>query len=57
MKVEVAVLGSPALIVLNMVCVDMQQHLKKKKKALWFVSSRDLRLVLHHGNPAAGRRL
>ena len=57
MKVEVAVLGSPALIVLNMVCVDMQQHLKKKKKALWFVSSRDLRLVLHHGNPAAGRRM
>ena len=50
-----AVLGSPALIVLNMVCLDAQQHLEKK--ALWFVSSRDLRIVLHHGNPAAGRRM
>ena len=28
---EVAVLGSPSLIVLNMVHVDVKQHLKKKK--------------------------
>ena len=26
MKVEVALLGSPSLIVLNMVCVDVKQH-------------------------------
>ena len=33
MKVEVAVLGSPSLIVvLNMVSVDVKQHFKKKKK-------------------------
>ena len=31
MKVEVDVLGSPSLIVL-MVCVDVKQQLKKKKK-------------------------
>ena len=31
MKVEVAVLGSPSVIVL-MVSVDVKQHLKKKKK-------------------------
>ena len=30
-KVEVAVLGSPSVIVL-MVSVDVKQHLKKKKK-------------------------
>ena len=29
MKVEVAVLGSPSLIILNMVSVDVTQHLKK----------------------------
>ena len=32
-KVEVAVLGSPSLIVL-MVSVDLKQHLKKKKKTV-----------------------
>ena len=31
-KVEVDVRGSPSLIVLNMVSVDVKQHLKKKKK-------------------------
>ena len=31
MKIEVAVLGSPSLIVL-MVSVDVKQHLKKPKK-------------------------
>ena len=32
---EVAILGSPSLIVpLNMVPVDVKQHLKKKKKSL-----------------------
>ena len=30
MNVEVAVLGSPSLIVLNMVSEDVMQHLKKK---------------------------
>ena len=31
MKVEVAVLSSPSLIVLSMVSVDVKYHLKKKK--------------------------
>ena len=31
---EVAILGSPSLIVLNMVPVDVKQHLKKKKNGL-----------------------
>ena len=34
MKVEVAVLGSPSLIV-HKVSVDAKQHLKKKKRKNW----------------------
>ena len=32
MKVEVDIVGSPSLIVLNTVSVDIKQHVKKKKK-------------------------
>ena len=45
MKVEVDVLGSPSVTVLNVVSVDIKQHLKKKKKRkkkkkkLWVQSS------------------
>jgi len=32
LKVEVDVLGSPSLTVLNTISVDVKQHVKKKKK-------------------------
>ena len=37
--VEVDIVGSPSLIVLNTVSVDIKQHVKKKKKKLWVQNS------------------
>ena len=49
MKVEVDVLGSPSLTVLNIVSVDIKQHLVKKKKP-WVLSRWDL----HFGGEGGG---